>query len=164
MVTVSGVVINAAGNYLLIFGNFGFPAMGLQGAATMYVIVNLTMFLALMAYVLTHRRYRRFYILARFWRPDWPRFREIFRVGTPIGFTLMAEVGMFSVAAVFMGWLGTDELAAHAVALQCASLTFMIPLGLAAATTVRVGLAFGRGNEHGIALAGWTSMLLGIGF
>lgn len=164
IVTVSGVIINAAGNYLLIFGNFGFPAMGLQGAATMYVIVNLTMFLALLGYVLTHKRYRRFYILARFTRPDWPRFREIFRVGTPIGLTLMAEVGMFSVAAVFMGWLGTDELAAHAVALQCASLAFMIPLGLAAATTVRVGLAFGHGSDHGIAVAGWTSMIIGTGF
>jgi MATE family multidrug resistance protein len=76
----------------------------------------------------------------------------------------MAEVGMFAVAVILMGWHGTDALAAHAVALQCASFSFMVPLGLAQASTVRVGLAFGAGNDRGIALAGWTSLAIGVGF
>ncbi|WMT85790.1 MATE family efflux transporter [Pelagibacterium sp. 26DY04] len=163
-VTVAGVALNALINYALIFGNFGFPRLELRGAAVATVITNLAMFAMLLAYAITHRRYRRFNILVRFWKPDWPRFAEIFRIGTPIGLTLMAEVGMFAVAAILMGWHGTDALAAHAVALQCASFAFMVPLGLAQASTVRVGLAFGAGSDRGIALAGWTSLAIGVGF
>jgi MATE family multidrug resistance protein len=118
----------------------------------------------MLAFVLRHRRLRRFNILIRFWKPDWPRFREIFRIGTPIGLTVLAEVGLFSAAAILMGRLGTDELAAHAVALQCASLAFMVPLGLGIAATVRVGIAYGRKDPEGIRKAGWTSFALGTGF
>lgn len=163
-VTVAGVFANAILNYMLIFGHFGAPRLELRGAAIATVIVNVLMFGLLLFYALRHRRYRRFHILVRFWRPDWVRFRQIFRIGTPIGLTIMAEVGMFAVAAVFMGWLGTDELAAHAVALQCASLAFMVPLGLSMASTVRVGLAFGAQSAEGIRRAGWTSMAIGVGF
>lgn len=162
--TLFGVFLNAIGNYALIFGHFGFPRLELRGAAISTVLTNLVMFGSLLTYALTHRRYRRFHILARFWRPDWARFWEIFRIGTPIGLTLMAEVGMFAVAAIFMGWLGTSALAAHAVALQCASFAFMVPLGLAQATTVRVGLSFGAGSNQGIGRAGWTSLVLATGF
>ncbi|WP_332716342.1 MATE family efflux transporter [Pelagibacterium mangrovi] len=163
-VTLAGVVLNAVINYALIFGNFGFPRLELRGAAIGTLVTNFAMFGLLLAYAVTHRRYRRFHILVRFWKPDWPRFAEIFRIGTPIGLTLMAEVGMFAVAVILMGWHGTDALAAHAVALQCASFSFMVPLGLAQASTVRVGLAFGAGNDRGIALAGWTSLAIGVGF
>ncbi len=163
-VTVAGVIVNAAGNYLLMFGHFGMPRLELRGAAITTVITNLTMFGLLLAYALRHRRYKRFNILARFWRPDWPRFREIFRIGTPIGLMLLAEVGMFSVASIFIGWLGTDALAAHAVALQCASFAFMVPLGLSMAATVRVGLAFGSRSPDAVARAGWMAMALGVGF
>ncbi|WP_116653914.1 MATE family efflux transporter [Pelagibacterium sediminicola] len=163
-VTVAGVFANALLNYILIFGNFGAPRLELRGAAIATVTVNTLMFSLLLLYALHHPRYRRFHILVRFWRPDWARFRQIFRIGTPIGLTIMAEVGMFAVAAVFMGWLGTDELAAHAVALQCASLAFMVPLGLSMASTVRVGLSFGARNPEGVRRAGWISMALGVGF
>lgn len=163
-VTLAGVVANAALNYALIFGHFGFPRLELRGAAIATVIVNAMMFGLLMLYAVRHRRYKRFNILARFWRPDWARFREIFRIGTPIGLTIMSEVGMFAVAVIFMGWLGTDELAAHAVALQCASIAFMVPLGLSMASTVRVGLAFGAQNNEGVRRAGWMSLAIGVGF
>ncbi len=82
----------------------------------------------------------------------------------PIGFMMMAEVCLFAVAALFMGWLGTDELAAHAVALQYAAIAFMVPLGLSHATTVRVGLAQGRASAEGVRKAGWVSIALGTGF
>lgn len=163
-VTLAGVLVNAIANYALIFGNFGFPALELRGAAIATVMTNALMFGLLLAYALRHKKYRRFHILVRFWKPDWLRFREIFRIGTPIGLTLMAEVGMFAVAAILMGWHGTDALAAHAVALQCASFAFMVPLGLSMAATVRVGLAFGAGSDRGIALAGWTALAIGVGF
>ncbi|MGN6487764.1 MAG: MATE family efflux transporter [Devosia sp.] len=164
VITVLGVTVNALLAYTLIFGHFGFPRLELRGAAIATGIVNLVMFGALLAYALTHKRLKRFYILMRFWRPDWPRFVEILKVGLPIGLTVAAETGLFSVAAIMMGRLGTDETAAHAVALQLASTAFMVPLGLGMAATVRVGLAFGRGDVEGVRKAGWTSVGLGVGF
>ena len=164
VITVGGVIVNAITNYLLMFGNFGLPRLELRGAAIATVLTNLFMLGAMLTYVLRHRRFKRFNIHIRFWKPDWPRFREIFRIGTPIGLTVLAEVGLFAAAAMLMGRLGTDELAAHAVALQCASLAFMVPLGLGIAATVRVGVAYGRKDIEGIRKAGWVSFLLGTGF
>lgn len=164
VITVLGVVVNALLAYTLIFGHFGFPRLELVGAAVATGAVNLVMFLAMLAYAIWHRRFRRFHILVRFWRPDWTHFRAIFRVGLPIGLTVAAEVGLFSVAALLMGRLGTNEVAAHAVALQLASTAFMVPLGLGMAATVRVGIAYGRGDREGIRKAGWTALAMGMGF
>ncbi len=164
VITVGGVIVNAGANYLLMFGNLGLPRLELRGAAIATVLTNIFMLLVMLGYVLRHRRFKRFNILIRFWKPDWPRFREIFRIGTPIGLTVLAEVGLFAAAAMLMGRLGTDELAAHAIALQCASLAFMVPLGLGIAATVRVGIAYGRRDPEAIRKAGWTSFMLGTGF
>ncbi|WP_439602225.1 MATE family efflux transporter [Devosia sp.] len=164
VVTIIGVLVNALLAYTLIFGHFGFPRLELRGAAIATGLVNLIMFLALLGYVVTHRKLKRFHILVRFFKPDWPRFREILKVGLPIGLTVAAEVGLFSVAAILMGRLGTNETAAHAVALQLASTAFMVPLGLGMAATVRVGLAYGRGDTEGVRLAGWTAIVMGTGF
>jgi MATE family multidrug resistance protein len=160
VVIAGGVGLNALLDWGLMFGNLGLPRLELVGAGLSTSIVNGAMFIAMLCYVLVHRRYRRYHILARFWRPDWPRFREVFRIGLPIGLTMMAEIGMFSSAAVLMGMLGSNELAAHAVALQCASNSFMVPLGLSQATTVRVGLAYGAGWAAGVRRAGWASLAL----
>ena len=164
LITLGGVLFNAAANYLLIFGNFGMPRLELRGAALATVLTNIIMFGLFLTFVLRHRRFRRFHILLRFWKPDWQRFRQIFKVGTPIGLTILAEVGLFTAAAMLMGLLGTDEVAAHAIALQCASLAFMVPLGLGIAATVRVGIAYGRGDTEGVRKAGWTSFVMGTGF
>ncbi|ODT50661.1 MATE family efflux transporter [Devosia sp. 63-57] len=164
VITVLGVVVNAAVAYTLIFGHFGMPRLELRGAAIATLTTNIIMFLAMLTYVVRHRRFGRFHILIRFWRADWGHFRAIFRIGLPIALTVVAEVGMFTAAALLIGRLGTDELAAHAVALQCASMAFMVPLGLGIAATVRVGIAYGRRDAEGIKLAGWTSFMLGTGF
>lgn len=164
VITVLGVLLNAAIGYVLIFGHFGFPRLELRGAAIATLVTNVAMFLMMVTYVLRHRRLKRFNVLLRFWQPDWPRFREIFRIGTPIGLTVLAEVGLFTAAALLMGRLGTDEVAAHAIALQCASMAFMVPLGLGIAATVRVGMAYGRSDPEGIRKAGWTAFVLGTGF
>jgi MATE family multidrug resistance protein len=118
----------------------------------------------MLGYALRHRRFRRFHLLVRFWQPDWEKFRAIFAVGLPIGLTVLAETGLFSVAALLMGRLGTNEVAAHAVALQLAATAFMVPLGLGQAATVRVGLAYGRGDREGVRKAGWTALAMGTGF
>lgn len=163
-ITLIGVGANILGNYALMFGNWGFPRLELVGAAISTTVVNSLMFLLTLGYILRHRKYKRYHILLRLWRPDWQRFGDIFRIGAPFGLMLMAETGLFATAAMLMGWLGTDELAAHAIALQCAGIAFMVPLGLSQATTIRVGLAFGQKDRHGIGIAGWLSLMLGTGF
>lgn len=161
VVMLGGIVVNAIGNYALIFGRLGMPALGLQGAGLATALTNLFLFLALLGYVLIDRRFRRYHLLGRLWRPDWPRFLEILRIGLPIGAALVMEVGLFAAAGFLMGLIGTAQLAAHQIALQCASVTFMVPLGLAQAATVRVGLAAGAGDAPGILRAGVAALVLG---
>jgi MATE family multidrug resistance protein len=119
---------------------------------------------ALLAFVSLDRRMRRFRLLGRLWRADWPRFMQVWRLGLPIAATLLFEVGVFSGAVYVMGLIGTAELAAHQIAIQCAATTFMVPLGVAQAVTLRVGLAAGAGDRDGVRRAGWTGFALGVGF
>jgi multidrug resistance protein, MATE family len=163
-ITLAGIAVNAAGNYALIFGHWGFPRLELAGSGLATSLANALMFLMLLGYALTHPPYRPYELFVRVWKPDWGRLGHILAVGMPIGFMMMAEVGLFAVAAMFMGWLGTDELAAHAVALQYAAIAFMVPLGLSHAATVRVGLAQGQGSAEGVRKAGWVSIAIGTGF
>ena len=164
LITIAGVFANALGNYLLVAGNLGFPRLELRGSGITTTSVNCFMLLLSVLYVVTNRRFRRYHVFARFLQPDWQRLGEIFRIGTPIGLMLFAEVGLFVSAAFAMGWLGTDEVAGHAVALQLTSITFMVPLGLSQATTVRVGYAFGSGSREGVRMAGWLSLALTVAF
>jgi multidrug resistance protein, MATE family len=159
VITLVGAVLNFFVDYALIFGNWGFPRMELAGAGIATTLVNLAMLAMMLGYIVTHRRYRRYHILARFFEPDWSRFFEIWRIGGPIGFMLLAEVGLFTCAALLQGWLGTAEVAAHSVALQLAAIAFMVPLGLGQATTVRVGIALGEANPEGIRKAGWAALI-----
>ena len=147
-------------NYLLIFGHGGFPAMGVAGSALGTSIANLVMALLLLAYSVGARALARYELLARIWRPDWQAFAEILRLGLPIGATIIAEVGLFVTAALMMGWIGTVPLAAHGIALQLASVAFMIPLGIANAAAVRVGLEFGRGARADLGRAAVTAQVL----
>jgi len=161
VITLLAVAANAVGNYGLMFGNFGLPRWELMGAGITSSVVSLLMFLALLGYVSMDRKFRRYAIMVRFWRPDWGRFVELFRVGVPIGLTIVAEAGLFSAAAFIMGLISTEALAAHAVALQCAAVAFMVPLGIGQAATIRVGLAAGAGDPDGVARAGWSALLAG---
>lgn len=164
VITLCGFVANALLDYALIFGNWGFPRLELAGAGIATTLVNLVMLGLTLTYVLTHRRFRRYHMFHNFFHADWPRFFELLRVGIPIGFMRLAEVLLFTSAALLQGWLGEDQVAAHAVALQLTSISFMVPLGLSQATTVRVGLAYGERNREGIRLAGWTSLAITLVF
>jgi MATE family multidrug resistance protein len=163
-VAAAGVVVNGLLNYALIFGRFGLPALGLLGAGIGSSCANLFMFLAMALVVTVHPRFRRYRLLGRFWRPDRQRFADVWRLGLPIAVMLALEITIFNAAVFLMGLIGAASIAAHAVALQIAAFTFMVPLGLSQAATVRVGLAFGRRDERGIARAGWTAFVLGVGF
>lgn len=164
IITLAGVAANALLNYGLIFGNWGLPRLGIAGAGVATSLVSLLMTVIMAAYVLTHRRYRRYHILARFFETDWTTFRRIWKIGLPVALMLVAEVGLFTFAALMQGWIGQDEVAAHAIALQLSAIAFMVPLGLSQATTVRVGLAVGAGSAEAVRKAGWTSLGLTLGF
>ncbi len=140
IVTLLGVVANAVLNYGLILGGFGLPALGLVGAGLGSSLVNGLMFVIMAAILLWHKDFRRYRLFGRFWRADWPRYRTMVRLGLPIGMTMGFEASVFSAAIFLMGLINTASVAAHAIALQIASITFMVPLGLAQATTVRVGI------------------------
>jgi MATE family multidrug resistance protein len=164
VISLAGIVLNALLGWAMIFGHLGFPAMGLFGGGLASSIVWSLLALALAAVIMTDRQFRRFHLFGRWWRPDWPRFRRLWLLGLPIGLAMGFEGGVFSAAAYLMGLISADAVAAHAVALQIAALSFMVPWGMAQAATVRVGLALGRGDRPGIARAGWSAWAMGTGF
>ncbi|MGQ0564169.1 MAG: MATE family efflux transporter [Gemmobacter sp.] len=142
-ITLAAVAVNAALAWALIFGHWGAPELGVRGAAIASVGTQIATFLSLAAYAALHPALRRFRLFQRFWRPDLPGLRGVFRLGWPIGLTSVAEGGLFQASALMMGVIGTVELAAHGIAMQCASITFMVHVGLSSAATVRAGRAVG---------------------
>ena len=161
---VIGVLVNIAVNYALIFGNFGFPRLEVVGAGVASVLSNALMLVLMVLVVTRDRQFRRYHLFGRWWRHDWPRLQQMARLGMPIAVSHAFEAGVFTAAVMLMGWISTAAVAAHAVALQLASVTFMVPMGLAQAATVRVGIGHGRGDPAHIRRAGWTSFALGTGF
>ncbi|MDO5705894.1 MAG: MATE family efflux transporter [Paracoccus sp. (in: a-proteobacteria)] len=145
-VTLIGLPANLALNWILIFGNWGAPELGVRGAAIATLIVQVTQLLGLIAYAAWLPLARKYHLFQRFWRLDWPAMMQVARIGLPIGLTMLAEGGLFVASNIMMGWIGTQELAAHGIALQITSITFMAHLGLSNAATVRVGQARGRGD------------------
>lgn len=164
VITLAGIPLNVLFNYALIFGNFGFPRLELAGAGIATTLVNVVMLLMMVAYIVLHKRHRRFHIFARLSAPDLPAFLQLLKIGLPIGLMLLAEVSLFTCASLLQGWIGEAEVAAHAVALQLSATAFMVPLGLSQATTVRVGLALGQGDRHGVGIAGWTAFGVTLAF
>ncbi|MET0240146.1 MAG: MATE family efflux transporter [Sphingobium sp.] len=163
IVTAGALGVSLLGNWCLVFGNAGFPALGLKGSAIATVVTMTGMMLAYATIVLTDRRLRRFRLFGRWWRPEWPRFRQIARLGIPISLIWVFESALFGAGAILMGLIGVDEVAAHAVALNIASVAYQIPFGIAQAATIRVGLAYGARDHAGIARAGNVALVLGIG-
>jgi MATE family multidrug resistance protein len=161
---LAGVAVNAFAAWCLIFGNLGLPRLELVGAGIATTLADTFMVAALAIVLHVDRRFRRYHLFGRFWRADWPRFIELWRLGMPIGATLVFEVAVFNASTFLMGLIGEDSIAAHSIALQIASLSFMVPLGLSQAATVRVGRAFGAGDAEGIGRAGWTALAMGTAF
>ena len=162
--SLGGIALNALLSWSLIFGHFGLPALGLPGGGLGSTLTWFILCGSLVAVTAIERRFRRFHLFGHFWRFDRQRTMAMVRLGWPIGATMALEMGVFALAAYFMGWIGAPAVAAHAVALQLAALTFMVPLGLGQAATVRVGLALGRQDEAAIARSGWTAWVIGVGF
>ncbi len=163
-VTLAAVVLNAALNYLLIFGVYGAPELGVRGAACASVLTQLASALALALYAGPRGPLARFHLWQRFWRPDWAALKQVFWLGLPVGLTGLSEAGLFQASALMMGWIGTYELAAHGIALEITALSFMVHVGLSNAATVRVGRALGRDDPLALRRAGIAALILSAGF
>jgi len=157
-----GLCVLAPVAYVLTNGLFGLPELGAEGIG---IATSLMFWLQASGFALYLSRSRRFADLRLFAQWDWPHWnvqRDLLRTGLPIGVTITMEGGLFAVTALLIGRLGEVQVAAHQVALNVASMCFMLPFGIAEATTVRVGHAFGRGDRDGLrraALAGFALML-----
>ena len=162
--TLAGVLLNGLLNWAFIFGNWGAPELGVRGAAIATLGTNLLIFGWLAVYCALHARARPYAIFVRFWKPDWPAFGEVFRIGLPIGAMITAETSMFIFSSIFMGWISVVALAAHGIALQLASLAFMIPMGMAQAATARVGHFRGRADPSGLDRAARVVMAMCLAF
>jgi MATE family multidrug resistance protein len=163
---VMGLAIawNALGDYALIFGHFGLPRLGLLGAGMASASSNIFSFLMMLTICLAVPALQRYRILHRLWQPHWRSFTELFRLGLPIGVTMVFEVALFNGAALAMGTFGLASLAAHQIAITIPSLTFMVPLGIGLAATVRVGLAAGAGDRKAARRAGFTAIGMAAAF
>ena len=161
LIVLVGILCNALGNWLLMSGTLGLPPLGVVGIGASTAVTYLIVVVLLLALISWDRRLRHYRVTQRFWRPDWRRFAEITGLGLPIGLGIIAETGLFSASGMIMGRIGTVELAAHQIALQCAAVAFMLPLGLSQATTARIGIAMGAGNPAGVGRAGWTAFVFG---
>lgn len=161
-ITLAAVPANALLVYLLLYGNWGLPNLGLFGAGLATTIVNVGTFVASLWVVMWRRPFRKYHILARLWRIDWPLMRQLVALGAPISLSMLMEYGLFSSAALLMGLIGTAALAAHQVALQVTAILFMVPLGIGMAATVRVGHAVGRRDAASVKRAGDVALWLGI--
>lgn len=157
---LGGLVLNAFVNWVLIFGNLGAPELGIAGAATASVFTHLLIFAILAVYAARAEGLRHYALFVRFWRPDWDAMAQVFRLGWPIAVTLLLEAGLFMATMIMMGWIGTLELAAHGIALQIISVTFMVHIGLSSAATVRAGRAWSRNDPSGLRQSAMAALLL----
>ncbi|MCC2546687.1 MATE family efflux transporter [Hymenobacter sp. BT175] len=154
-------VLNAVLCYALVFGNWGAPRMGMIGAAWATLFSRVLMAALMATYVLRAPRLQPYREAAGHWLElHGPSLRRLVGLGAPIGVQMMFEMGAFSFSAIMIGWLGTTSLAAHQIAINVASITYMAASGIGAAATIRVGRLRGLGDPEGARQAGFTSYLL----
>lgn len=160
-ISIVAILLNLLVNYLLVFGMFGLPELGIVGAGIATVFVNLFMFISFVIYAKIKLPQHNLFV--RFWRPDRGVIGLVLKMGSAIGITSLAEAGLFSASSMMMGWVGQLELAAHGIALQLASITFMLHLGLSDAATIRVSSAFGKKDKIEIIIECWAAIVISLG-
>lgn len=162
MVVMAFVVLfNIAGNWLLIYGNLGFPELGLAGAGWATLISRSVGFVLIVAYVVTAKRYKPYIQNALNFRHHLVTIRKILKIGLPSGFQYFFELGAFTGAVILIGWISPDAQSAHQIALGIPAVTYMVYMGLSSAAGIRVGNAFGRGDKEGMRHAGIAALFAG---
>jgi multidrug resistance protein, MATE family len=157
-------LINWFGNWVLIYGKLGFPALGVRGSAISTCAARVFMAAALFGFAWRYER-KRGHPLFRHWPgPSLARLKSLVKLGAPAAGQIVAEVGAWNLSTFSAGWLTPAALATHAIALNYASITYMVPLGTAAAAAVSVGHAVGAGDVERARRAGWLALGLGVSF
>ncbi len=161
---VTANLVNASGNWMLIYGHLGAPAMGAEGSGWATCVSRFYMALVLVCYTLYHDRKGGTGLARVSLAPDFARIQRLISLGLPAALQISLEVGVFAAATALVARLDAISLAAHQIALNIASFTYMVPLGVASAAAVRVGQALGRGDVEAAGRSGWTAVLLGGAF
>ncbi len=161
---VFGALLNVPLNYVLMFGKFGFPALGTVGCGIASAIVIWTSVLMLLVYILKHKHFKPFALFSSFDAPEWKQIYEHLRVSFPIAVSIFVEGSLFVGAALLIGRLGPVPAASHLIAINFSALVFMIPVGLSSAISIRVGNAIGRSDPESARYAGLIGMAIVLGF
>ncbi|HKW97280.1 MAG TPA: MATE family efflux transporter [Bryobacteraceae bacterium] len=159
---ITANLVNIAGNWILVYGNLGAPAMGAEGSGWATCTSRVYLAAVLAVYALYQGRENG--LLRAPLRPDLERIRRLIALGFPAASQLTVEIGVFAAATAIIGTLDAPSLAAHQIAINTATFTYMVPLGVSSAAAVRVGQALGRGDRMAAGRAGWTALALGAGF
>jgi MATE family multidrug resistance protein len=160
-VSIAGVGVNAFLNYGLIHGAYGLPRLGFLGSAAATTITVWMTAIVLMALLHLRPRFRHFVTATR---PNVPLMGELFGIGWPVAITYGVESTLFLATGLMVGLLGEAQLAAHQIALNVASVAFMVPLAIGQAANVRVGFWVGAGQPLAARHAGFVALALGVGF
>lgn len=163
-ITVAANLINVGLNYVLIYGEFGIEPMGLLGAGWATLISRVLMAVAMGVYVMKGRKFKQYLEGFRFKGISKKLMLRMVKLGVPTGMQFVFEVGAFSSALIMVGWLGSTQLAAHQIAINLASVSYMMATGISAAATVRVGNQLGKNDIPNLRRAGFTSFIMGIVF
>ncbi len=161
---ISANIVNFVGDWALIYGHLGFRAMGITGSGWSTCMARVYMALVMLLTVLCVEYKRGLSEWSNQLRLDLQRFWKLLSLGAPAATQILLEIGAFSAATAFCAKLGPVPLSGHEIALNCAALTFMVPLGVSSAAAVRVGYQLGRGDSAKAYFAGWSAILLGAGF
>ncbi|MFC6999788.1 MATE family efflux transporter [Rufibacter roseus] len=160
-ISIFANVFNVGLNYVLIFGKLGFPAMGLIGAAWSTLVSRILMAVLMGGFVIFFPRFKRYRNYLKKQSLSWAHMYRMFKIGMPISLQMIFEMGAFSFSAIMIGWLGATDLAAHQIALNVASVTYMMASGISAAATIRVGKLRGSGDLVAVHIAGYSSLVMG---
>lgn len=161
IIAILANIINIFANWILIFGKLSFPKLGLAGAAWATFASRVFMMIVIMIYVMRNQKFKQFDVTFHFKGINIPLIKKIVSLGLPSGFQSFFEVGAFSFAVVMIGWIGANELAAHQIAINLASISFMVVLGISQASSIRVGNAMGEKQIASVRRAGFTGIFLG---
>jgi MATE family multidrug resistance protein len=161
---ISANLLNFSGNWLFMYGNWGAPRLGLEGSGYSTSISRVYIALVLLIAILRHERRYGNLRLPISYRPQWTLIRRLLALGFPSAMQILAEGAVFGIVTVMAARFDEVSLAAHSIAVNVISITFMVPLGISSAAAVRVGQAVGRKSPQGIAVSGWTALLFGAGF
>jgi MATE family multidrug resistance protein len=163
ILSLAALPLNVFLNWLMIFGNWGFPRLELVGAAWATLITRTLIFIVLGLIILYHNTFRKYVaVREKEWKLKWQTLKELLGIGIPSSFQITMEAGAFAVSGILIGTIGAVEQAAHQIALSMASLTFMVSMGLSQAGSIRASNAFGRRDPLAIRLIGKSTLIMAL--